>query len=42
MDLLAHARMVMWEGGNLLVVNASPFATRTIKRTEPHATTLSR
>lgn len=29
--------MVMWEGGNLLVVNASPAANRTIKRTESHA-----
>lgn len=37
MELLAHTRMVMWEGGSPWVVNASPAATRTTKRTELHA-----
>ncbi len=37
MELLAHARIVMWEGGALWVMNATPTATRDTRRTDPHA-----
>jgi AraC family transcriptional regulator len=37
MELLAHARIVMWEGGALWVVEATPAATRGTQRTDRHA-----
>src|SRR4051812_8405610 len=37
MELLAHARIVMWEGGALWVVDATPSASRQVKRTDLHA-----
>lgn len=37
MELLAHARIVMWEGGALWVVNATPSDTRDTRRTDIHA-----
>ncbi len=37
MELLAHARIVMWEGGALWVVDATPTATRDTRRTDLHA-----
>ncbi len=37
MELLAHARIVMWEGGALWVINATPSDTRDTRRTDLHA-----
>lgn len=37
MELLAHTRMVMWEGGSLWVVDATRATTPTPRRTDPHA-----
>lgn len=37
MNLLAHARIVMWEGGALWVIDATPPATREARRTDLHA-----
>jgi AraC family transcriptional regulator len=37
MELLARARIVMWEGGALWVVDATPTATRGTQRTDLHA-----
>ena len=37
MELLAHARIVMWEGGALWVIHATPQDTRDTRRTDPHA-----
>ena len=37
MELLAHTRMVLWEGGSLWVVDASPVTTPAPRRTDPHA-----
>jgi len=37
MELLAHARIVMWEGGALWVVDATPSASRKAQSTDLHA-----
>jgi AraC family transcriptional regulator len=37
MELLAHTRMVLWEGGSLWVVDATHATSATPRRTEPHA-----
>jgi len=37
MDLLAHARIVLWEGGALWMIEATPPAMRQSKRTDLHA-----
>jgi AraC family transcriptional regulator len=38
MELLAHTRMVLWEGGSLWVVDATPASNPAARRTtEPHA-----
>jgi AraC-like DNA-binding protein len=37
MDLLAHTRIVMWEGGALWVINATPETSRATQRTDLHA-----
>lgn len=37
MELLARARIVMWEGGALWMINATPPATRKTRRTDLHA-----
>jgi AraC family transcriptional regulator len=37
MEVLAHTRIVMWEGGSLWVVEATRPATAAPRRTEPHA-----
>ncbi|HEV2530321.1 AraC family transcriptional regulator [Phenylobacterium sp.] len=37
MELLAHTRIVSWEGGSLWVVDATQAVTAAPRRTEPHA-----
>lgn len=37
MELLAHTRIVMWEGGSLWIVDATPVTTAEPRRTDPHA-----
>jgi|KBSSwiStaDraftv2_1062776.scaffolds.fasta_scaffold18221_2 AraC family transcriptional regulator len=37
MERLANARIVMWEGGGLWIVEATPAATRQTQRTDAHA-----
>ncbi|MBM3599467.1 MAG: helix-turn-helix transcriptional regulator [Alphaproteobacteria bacterium] len=37
MELLAHARIVMWEGGALWLIDATPPATRKTRQTDLHA-----
>lgn len=37
MERLANARIVMWEGGGLWIVDATPAATRELQRTDFHA-----
>jgi AraC family transcriptional regulator len=37
MELLAHARIVMWEGAGLWVVDATPVTTRQAQQTDLHA-----
>ncbi|WP_310542852.1 AraC family transcriptional regulator [Phenylobacterium sp.] len=37
MELLAHTRIVLWEGGSLWVVDATPVTTPEPRSTEPHA-----
>ena len=37
MELLARARIVMWEGASLWVVDATPIKDRETKRTDFHA-----
>ena len=37
MELLAHARIVMWEGAGLWIVDAMPIKDRATKRTDFHA-----
>lgn len=37
MELLAHTRIVMWAGGSLWIVDATPVTTAEPRRTDPHA-----
>ena len=37
MEVLANARIVIWEGGSLWLIDATPSATRRTERTDPHA-----
>jgi AraC-like DNA-binding protein len=37
MELLARARIVMWEGAGLWVVDATPVASRQSRQTDPHS-----